>query len=115
MARRSIVTALFVMTGAWALSSAPASAMHWIIYAPDEAGYRYWMDEDSIVTKEPYTFVTYVLGDADSNAPTSPAGTRIGLNCSTGDSVYDENGQLSPGPHFTDKAYLFNETCKRKK
>ncbi len=99
---------------AFVLAATPAGAMHWMIYAPDEASNRYWLDNDSIETKGDYIFVTYVLGAPDSLAPTNLKGRRIGINCSTGDSVFEVNGQTSPGPHFTDAAYLFKWLCPPK-
>ena len=97
-----------------ALAVTPASAMHWIIYAPDETGYRYWLDADSIQVKGDYTYATYVLGAPDSSAPTTPEGQHIGINCKTGDSVWVRGGQETPGPHFTDAAYLFKSLCENK-
>ena len=98
------------------MATAPAYATHWTIYAPDEAGYRYWMDEDSISTQGDYTYVTYVLGSPDAGQPDPSNAMRIGINCQTGDSLQqDQNGQWVPGAHFTDKAYLFQAVCQQRR
>jgi hypothetical protein len=108
----SVSAKIFCATAAMLLATAPAYAEHWIIYAPDEAGYRYWMDSDSISNQGDYTYVTYVLGTPDSGPPAGSQGQRIGINCKTGDSLrQDDGGQWVPGAHFTDKAYLFQSLC----
>ena len=95
------------------LSPAPAFAMHWVIYAPDEAGYRYWLDTDSIVTKGDYIYAYYVFGDLNSGAPQTTSDPIIGINCASGDSVQLQDGEWKPGNHFTDAAYLFKSLCQQ--
>ncbi|HJW39905.1 MAG TPA: hypothetical protein VJ476_01605 [Rhizomicrobium sp.] len=91
---------------------APALAMHWAIYAPDELSYRYWIDRDSIVRKnDGYTYFTWLALGPDSAAPLSPDGNHSAINCDNGNSIKEDNGQWVTGPHFTDAAYLFKFVC----
>lgn len=115
MTARTLGLAASAAAAVLMLTAVPASAMHWIIYAPDEQNYRYWMDKDSIVTKDGYTFVTFVLGAPNSAAPTAPTtpdSQRIGINCKTGASVYNRNGRSTAGPHFGPGAYLYRAVCE---
>ncbi len=108
----SLRSRAFLVACVVALLAVPAGAMHWIIYAPDEDSHRYWLDKDSIETRSDYTFVTYVFGAPDGTAPDTTDSTHIGINCSTGDSVYETDGKTTPGPHFTEVSYLFKYICK---
>ncbi|HUO88524.1 MAG TPA: hypothetical protein VMU08_05070 [Rhizomicrobium sp.] len=96
------------------LTAAPAAAMHWSIYAPDEAGSRYWIDRDSIEKRGDYTYFTWLALDEDSTAPTTPDGNQWAINCANGKSLKLANGDWVAGPPFTDEAYLFKFVCQRR-
>jgi hypothetical protein len=107
------IARVLICAGLGALLPAPAFATHWVIYAPDEAGYRYWLDTDSVVTKgDGYTYAYYSWGDPARGAPESSGDPIIGINCATGVSVQLKDGAWNPGNHFTDKAYLFRALCQ---
>ena len=93
-------------------ASAPAWAVKWSIYAPDEMGLRYWIDSDSIATRGPYTYFTWRADNVDSPMPASGAGNHTGINCATGESLNDQNGAWVAGPHYTSQAYLFRFVCQ---
>jgi len=98
---------------ALALLPAPAFAMHWSIYAPDEDGYRYWIDTDSIQKQGDYIYFTWVMTDQDATAPLTADGNQSAINCATGDSLKLDSGNWVTGPHFTDAAYLYKFVCQR--
>ncbi len=107
--KSSLLLVAFVAT---ALAATTALAMNWTTYAPDEDGYRYWLDSDSVVVRsDGYTYAYFVIGPAGGNAPTTTSAPIIGIKCATGDSVTLQNGQWVDGPHFTRAAYLFNVLC----
>jgi hypothetical protein len=96
---------------ALALLPAPAFAMHWAIYAPDEAGSRYWIDTDSIHKQDNYTYFTWVMTDQDATAPVTADGNQSAIDCATGDSLKLDNGNWVTGPHFGHEAYLYMFVC----
>jgi hypothetical protein len=98
---------------ALALLPAPAFAMHWSIYAPDEAGSRYWIDTDSIHKQDDYIYFTWVMTDRDATAPLIADGNQSAINCTTGDSLRLDNGDWVKGPQFTEAAYLYKFVCQR--
>jgi len=107
----SNVVAVAVLVGVSCLA-APAFAMHWAIYAPDD-GQRYWIDTDSIQQRGDYIYFTWLALDQNSPAPTTTAGNQSAIKCATGDSLkLDSSGAWVAGPHFTDAAFLFKFVCK---
>jgi hypothetical protein len=107
--KSSLLLAAFVAT---ALAATTALAMNWTTYAPDEDGYRYWLDRDSVVVgSDGYTYAYFVIGQAGGSAPATTSGPIIGIKCATGDSIKRQDGQWVEGPHFTRAAYLFNVLC----
>ena len=111
-ARRLI--AMAVLVGA-SLAAAPALAVTWGIYAPDEDGRRYWIDTDSIQQRGDYIYFTVlILGTTDPAPTASAGGSQFAIKCATGESLkLDASGAWVAGPPFTDAAYLFKWICKR--
>jgi hypothetical protein len=100
---------IFFGAAAAVLLAMPASAMHWVQYAPDTP--NQFLDLDSIYTKSSYTYFTWNFGPGDNAPPTQPGGNQIGINCATGETLNFENGQWVAGSVWTHQAWLFRSVC----
>jgi len=110
---RTVVKFFSLFLVASVLAATPAMAVHWKIYAPDEAGYRYWLDSDTISKGgDGYTYVYWTLGTAGGSEPAQTSAPNLGIKCDTGDSIrLDDKGQWVTGAHFTTAAFLYNAVC----
>ncbi len=103
--------ALLFGFAAASLAVVPASAMHWVQYAPDRP--NLYVDTDSTYTKGELTYYTWASGPSDNVPPSLPGGNQGAINCTTGQTLLQVGeGQWQMTDVLSRESRLYKAVCK---